>query len=139
MKKIFASAATLSLLFALRIPGFASSGTEGASFLDIPVGAEPAALGGAYTALANNAYAPVWNPAGLGHLRGNELAGQHTSYLESMHYEFLSFVHPLDIAHNSDTHRGLGVSVQYLGSGDIAKTDIDPNNPNQPINLGSYS
>src|SRR5450631_2020075 len=54
------------------VPVWASAGTEGASFLDIPVGAGPAALGSAYTALATNAYAPVWNPAGLGMLNGNE-------------------------------------------------------------------
>src|SRR6266704_1716444 len=98
---------------------WASSGTEGASFLDIPVGAGPAALGSAYTALATNAYAPVWNPAGLGMLSGNELAGQHLSYLDSMHYEYMSFVHPFDKSHESNVHRGLGFSVQYLGSGDI--------------------
>jgi hypothetical protein len=43
----------------------AASGTKGAAFLDIPVCAGPAALGSAYTALSNDAYAPVWNPAGL--------------------------------------------------------------------------
>src|ERR1043166_7621235 len=74
----------------------ASSGTEGASFLDIPVGAGPAALGAAYTALATNAYAPTWNPAGLARLSGTEAAAQHLSYLESMNYEYLSFVHPLN-------------------------------------------
>jgi hypothetical protein len=105
------------------MPAHASAGTEGASFLDIPVGAGPAALGSAYTALATNAYAPVWNPAGLGMLTGNEVAAQHLSYLESMHYEFLSFVHPFDKSHGSDVHRGIGFSAQYLGSGDITGTD----------------
>ena len=37
----------------------ASSGTESASFLDIPVGARPAAMGSAYSALATDAYAPT--------------------------------------------------------------------------------
>ncbi len=120
------------------VPVWASAGTEGASFLDIPVGAGPASLGSAYTALATNAYAPVWNPAGLGMLNGNELAGQHLSYLESMHYEFMSFVHPFDKAQDSDVHRGIGFSVQYLGSGDITKTDVDSNN--QAIEgLGNFS
>src|ERR1051326_475008 len=99
MKKklsIFMAASAGVALLCFPGKAFSSVGTEGASFLDIPVGAGPAALGSAYTALANDAYAPVWNPAGLGMLSGNELAGQHTSYLESMHYEFLSFVHPLD-------------------------------------------
>jgi len=105
----------------------ASSGTEGAAFLDIPVGAEPAALGSAYTPLAVDAYAPVWNPAGLGWLDGNQVAGQHVAYLESMHYEFLSFVHPLGDQRDSSTHRGVGFSAQYFGSGDITGTDVSGN------------
>jgi len=99
----------------------ASSGTEGASFLDIPVGAGPAALGSAYSAMASDAYAPVWNPGGLGLIENNQFAGQHLSYLESMHYEFASFVHPLGKG------RALGASVQYLGSGNISGMDGNGN------------
>src|SRR5690242_8470772 len=93
-----------ALVFALLIGGLAlggfqpagaSSGTQGAAFLDIPVGAGPAALGGAYTALAQDAYAPTWNPAGLGALNSLEFAGQHLDYLGSIHYEYLSFAAPL--------------------------------------------
>ena len=107
----------------------ASSGTEGAAFLDIPVGAGPAALGSAYTALANDAYAPIYNPAGLGFLTAPELSAQHLSYLESINYEFGSFVFPLKAQRSA-----LGASVQYLGTGDINATG--PNNA-QP--LGTYS
>ncbi len=103
---------------------YAASGTEGAAFLDIPVGAGPAALGSAYSAMATNAYAPVWNPAGLGFLTAPEVSGQHLSYLESIHYEFASVVLPLGAkdSHGEAT-RALGASVQYLGSGDIVGTD----------------
>ena len=104
-------------------PGWGSTGTEGASFLYIPVGARPAALGSAYTALASDAYAPVWNPAGLGFVNSTELAGQHLSYLESIHYEYLGFAHPFH--KEGRLPRGLGFSMQYLGSGDIAGTDIN--------------
>ena len=118
----------------------ASSGTEGASFLDIPVGAGPAAMGSAYTALATNAYAPTWNPAGLGRLSGTEVAAQHLSYLESMNYEYLSFVHPFDNPRESSTHRGIGFSVQYLGSGDITRTDVVPGTDTQDNNVqGTFS
>src|SRR5467141_60454 len=74
---------TTLTLFALSLlsPRLYASGTEGAAFLDIPVGAGPAALGSAYSALASDAYAPVWNPAGLGFVSGTEIAGQHLSYL----------------------------------------------------------
>src|SRR5215510_11818075 len=89
MKKVLTGIAILGVV-CQTVPAWAGAGTEGASFLDIPVGAGPAALGSAYTALATNAYAPVWNPAGLGMVQVNELAGQHVEYLESMQYEYLS-------------------------------------------------
>src|SRR5882724_12551425 len=138
MKKILCGIAIVGVV-CQSIPAWAGAGTEGASFLDIPVGAGPAALGSAYTALATNAYAPVWNPAGLGMLSGNEMAGQHVTYLESMHYEFLSFVHPFDKSREGDTHRGIGASIQYLGSGDITRTDIDSSGNFNPATTGSFS
>src|ERR1700690_2853840 len=82
---------TVSLLVALGAGTLrASPGTESASFLDIPVGAGPAALGSAYSALATDAYALVYNPAGLAFLQDHQVAAQHLDYLESVHYEFLS-------------------------------------------------
>jgi hypothetical protein len=108
-------------LLGLRVSMYAASGTDGADFLNIPVGAEPAAMGGAYSALAANAYAPVWNPAGLGDVNVPNLAAQHLSYLESIHYEHLGFAYPLRKG------RAVGASVQYLGAPEIAATDISGN------------
>ena len=85
-----------------------ASGTEGASFLDIPVGGRPAALGGAYSALATDAYAPVWNAAGLGFLPSTQLSGMHVEYPASSAYEFASLVHPLG------SGNGLGFAAQYF-------------------------
>ena len=113
----------------------ASAGTEGASFLDIPVGAGPAAMGSAYTALATNAYAPTSNPGGLGFLKGTEIAGQHLSYIQSIRYEHFGFVTP--IGHDASVHRGLGISVQDLGTGDITRTDVLNGSP--VTGLGSFS
>ena len=108
----------------------AASGTTGAAFLNIPVGAGPAALGGAYSALATDAYAPVWNPAGLGFVPDVELAGQHLSYLESIHYEYLSLALP----------QGFGVSAQYLGTGDIDGLAMDGTQQGAySIHYGAYT
>src|SRR5579872_802687 len=85
---ILCGVASVAFLIGFVSPSRASSGTEGASFLDIPVGAGPAALGAAYSALATDAYAPTWNPAGLGFVTDNEFSGQHLSYLESINYEY---------------------------------------------------
>src|ERR1700688_4076220 len=104
----------LAAFFMFNPQVLASSGTEGASFLDIPVGAGPAALGSAYSAMASDAYAPAWNPGGLGLIDSNQFAAQHLSYLDTLHYEFASFVHPLGKG------RALGASIQYLGTGDIS-------------------
>jgi len=108
-------------------PLFAASGTEAAAFLEIPVGGRPAAMGDAYSAMADDAYATTSNPGGLGFLKSTQLAGQHLAYLESIHYEYLSFVHPLQPG------SAIGVSAQYLGSGDIAQTDF------QGTTLGQFS
>src|SRR5882724_7318910 len=121
-----------------------SSGTEAAAFLDIPVGGGPAALGAAYTALASDAYAPTWNPGGLGFLDSIQAAGQHLSYLDTLNYEYVSFALPLirspDCSSPADCrHSALGASIQYLGSGDITRTDINPDGSFNTNTTGSFS
>src|SRR5688572_26789187 len=125
----FKSAAMITASLISLTPGvYAAAGTEGAAFLGIPVGAGPTAMGSAYTALATDAYAPVYNPAGLASLKSNEIAGQHLSYLESMHYEHVSYVHPFGKDADGSATKGLGFSIQYLGSGDMDRVDIDAAN-----------
>jgi len=110
------------------LPAHAGVGTEGASFLNIPVGAGPAALGGAYTALADDVYAPTFNPGGLGAVQSNQFSAQHLSYLDSNHYEYFSFVHPMDRSPSCSAQSfcpsgSLGGSIQYFGSGDMTATN----------------
>jgi hypothetical protein len=115
---------TFLILITTASAGWASSGTEGASFLDIPVGGAPAALGSAYSAQATDVYAPVWNPAGLGFLSAPEFTGTHVSYLGPLYYEHASLVVPLGKDHETGTApAGIGASMQYLGSGDITAYD----------------
>src|SRR5262245_58534970 len=112
----------LGLLIFWGAPSFASSGTEGAAFLDIPVCAGPAAMGGSYVALAQDAYAATYNPAGLGFLPSTQFAGQHLSYLDTLHYEYLSFAVPFRKT-TEYPRSALGGSVQYLGTGDVDSVD----------------
>ena len=135
LRKIYLFTALVVLLVTLGAGTLrASRGTESASFLDIPVGAGPAALGSAYSAQATDAYAPVYNPAGLAFLQEHQVAAQHLDYLESVHYEFLSGAYRLKEG------RGLAVSAQYLGSGDITGRDLS-GNPTGDYNAryGAYS
>lgn len=102
------------LLFA---SGAKAAGTAGADFLSIPVGGRAAAMGGAYSALAEDAFAPVWNPAGLAGLSSPQLGATHLSYPSSLSYEFLGAAAPLGAS------AGIGISAQYLHSGAIAGRD----------------
>jgi hypothetical protein len=91
-------------------------------------------MGSAYTAQASDVYAPTWNPGGLGLVQGTQLAGQHLAYLESINYEYLSFVHQVAPG------KAWGSAVQYLGSGNIQGTDISGNSTGDfSAHYGAYS
>jgi hypothetical protein len=111
-------AAALAALLALgaAAPVRAGTGAEAAGFLDIPVGGRPAGMGGAYTALASDAYAPVWNPGGLAFVGRTELATMHLNYLQSMSYEFLSAARGFSVG-------GFGMAAQYFRPGGISGAD----------------
>ena len=66
-----------------------------ADFLTLGVGARALAMGGAGTALSDNAYAPYWNPAGLGQLTRYEVSFMHSTLNGEDAYDFVSFVVPL--------------------------------------------
>lgn len=114
---IGASLSLASSIFLLATTAYGFTGTEGAAFLELPVGARPAGLGGAYSALAEDAYAPVWNPAGLAFLQKAEVSGMHNEYVESTAYEFGSLAYPLA------QRRGVGLSIQYFRPGTINGLD----------------
>ena len=56
---------TLSTL----LVGQSNVGTTAASFLDIGIGARSLSMGGAFTAVANDATALYWNPAGIANIQ----------------------------------------------------------------------
>src|SRR6185369_3666606 len=58
-------------------------------------GARPTALGGAYIALADDAEAILWNPAGLTALRDVQVTASHLSYFGDVNDEFLAFAQPI--------------------------------------------
>src|SRR5882672_468327 len=129
MRRHIAFLFLLPFLIVQTIPVSAFTGTEGAAFLELPVGARPAAMGSAYSALAEDAYAPTWNPAGLAFLDSAQLAAMHMVYLESTSYEYGSFGLPL--GHG----RGIGVAIQYFRPGSITGLDANEN----PIgDIGGY-
>ncbi len=70
-------------------------GTIAASFLEIDVGARAVGMGGAFVAVADDATAIFWNPAGLSRLKNSEAIIIHTNWLVSTSFDFAGFVSPL--------------------------------------------
>ena len=85
--------ATMAFLTFLR-PLYGQS-EAGAIFLLISPGARAGGMGEAQVAVANDAYASFWNPAGLAFLKGSEMALMHVNWLpnlaDDMYYEFFAY------------------------------------------------
>jgi hypothetical protein len=84
------------VLALLLLSGFSSAsaqtvGTTTADFLKINNGAVPAGMGGAYTALGNDAYSASYNPAGLSYIRASQLLVMHLDSLANIQYEYFTF------------------------------------------------
>ena len=67
---------------------YSKAGTKGLSFLKIGLGARAGALGEAYVALANDATAPMWNPAGLTRVEGRDVLFIHNQWFQDVRSEF---------------------------------------------------
>lgn len=59
---------------------FEKVGTIGGQFLKIGIGARATAMGDAYTAIADDATAVYWNPAGIARVQGNVVSFSHAAW-----------------------------------------------------------
>jgi hypothetical protein len=105
-------------------------GTASGEFLRLGVDARAIAMGSAYGALAGDASAVYWNPAGLSRLRVPYLTFTHTFYVQSIYYDFIAYAQPIQLFGSLDkrmlrtnTYGTLGVGVMYLNAGKIDQID----------------
>jgi len=96
MPAAFRAKSVFFTLLCLAVPWAeaAGPGTSAANFLKIPVGAREAALGGAFTAVADNSDAVFYNPAGLGLLEVPEFSYSYNNYLTGVSQQWLSAAFP---------------------------------------------
>ncbi|MFA6435008.1 MAG: PorV/PorQ family protein [Elusimicrobiales bacterium] len=93
---IFLTAVMLADLMAPAL--YAGAGADGAAFLKIDAGARAAAMGGAFTAVADDASSVFYNPAGPALLRNQEIMLGHNEWLEGLRNEHAAYVHPVSSA-----------------------------------------
>ena len=75
--------------------GVGDGGTSGAQFLKLAPGARAAAMGEAYSALCEDAYAVYYNPAGLGFVREVQAAAMHNAHFQGIRHDFGALAVPM--------------------------------------------
>src|SRR5580765_5752550 len=90
-------------------------------FLKIPVGARAIGMGGAFTAISDDATSPYWNPAGMIYLPYREVIFQHSERFGSLlNHDYLGGVLPL--GGGKGRQGALGISIIRLATDDIPVT-----------------
>jgi long-subunit fatty acid transport protein len=92
------------------------AGISTAQFLKIGVGGRAAALGESFVAIANDASALYWNPAGLSQFTKNQVFFSHNIWLVDINHDFLGAVYHLD------EDNTFGVSLTSLSMKDMPVT-----------------
>ncbi len=99
-----------------------AKGTTAGTFLELGVGGRATAMGGAYTAVADDATALYWNPAGLASVEKHAATFMHAAYLQSSFYDYGAYAQSL-----GDGDGAFGASFQYLSAGSLTETDANFN------------
>ncbi len=130
MKKTAAMqrALTAALLLAAALPVHASdapryfsdkaAGATTADFLNLPVGARAAAMGGAYSAISEDASAVYWNPAGLIQIPKLSAVFMRAQYVENISYQYAAYAQRLSY------DSVLAASILMTDIGSIQHTDV---------------
>jgi hypothetical protein len=96
----------MAIMVTLASSAFAEShkkaGVNTADILEVRLGTRPAAMGGAFIALADDANALDYNPAGLGFLNKNELQFNQNKYFDEVISNNINWVYPLAEVRSKD-------------------------------------
>jgi long-subunit fatty acid transport protein len=117
MRKIILPAVLLAVL-GLCLPAqaqFAKVGTVGMKFLDIGVGGRALAMGEAYAAVANDASAIFWNPAGIANVKNGDYFMGYTNWPADINLYSAAVVKKTGLGH-------LGAFFTILNTGLMNRT-----------------
>ncbi len=119
----------LSINFAQLFPtlGGQRAGISALQFLKIGVGGRATAMADAFIAVANDASALYWNPAGLSQIENNQVMFSHNNWVVDINHEFLGAVYHLSLM---DV---VGVSFSSLHMEDMPVTTEF-----QPLGTGEF-
>ncbi|RMF59608.1 MAG: hypothetical protein D6748_06025 [Calditrichaeota bacterium] len=136
--------ALLILLIILSIPlwgqnqnfkeNVSKRGTTAASFLEIGVGARALAMGGAFTALANDPTAIYWNVAGIAKLNRTGLIFNHTEWIADINFDYIAGIVPMG------RYGTVGVSITSLSMNEMDVTTVfEPEGTGQTFKANDFA
>jgi len=110
------------------------AGISTAQFLKIGVGARAAAMADAFIAVANDASALYWNPAGLAEMEQNEFLFAHNEWVADIKHEFIGGVY------HFSSNDAIGVSFTSLHMDDMkVTTEVLPFGNGQYFSFGDIA
>ncbi len=114
--------------------GVTKTGTTASKFLSMGIGPRAIAMGGAYTAVANDASSMYWNPAGIASLKRNQLIFAQTNWLVDIKLNYLGAVFNLGDLGNA------GISITAMSMGDMKiTTEVNPEGTGDTFSAGMYA
>ena len=120
-------AATAAMAQLMPTLGAQRAGTASVQFLKIGVGARAGAMGESFVAVANDASALYWNPAGISQFSDDQVIFSHTAWLVDVQHEFMGAVYHLS------ADDAIGLSFTTLHTEDMpVTTEL------QPLGDGTY-
>ena len=108
----------LSLAFGGDVFGQSKVGTTAAPFLGIHVGPRAAAMGGTFTAMADDATSLYYNPGAASRYGRSQAVFAHTEWLVGSNFNWVGFLF------NMDGANAIGVSLTQLDYGDEEVTTV---------------
>jgi hypothetical protein len=119
MLKTLIALTCISVSTALPLAADEGNGGYAGSFFQIPLGARPVAMGGAYRSISNDGAGPLYNPAGLS-LISHKLFGSSYRVMEQdRRLGYATFAFPVR------GQTAIGVHWLYAGSGSVEARDSD--------------
>ncbi len=117
----YASLVAAALVLALAAGPSAAAEKYAGEFLRVGAGARALGMGGAFLAVADDATAGYWNPAGLAWMRNKSVLYMHSEEQRSqVQYDFIGLALPQ--GGEAGSRSALGVSLVRLGVDDIPVT-----------------